>query len=234
MIDPVLQHHPYVPFETVIIVAGGTGQRMGNLLPKQFIEILGKPILLHTIERFLAYNPKIELIIGLPNDQFDFWKALCIKHGFDLPHQVVKGGASRFETVLNCLGAAQNTGIIAVHDSVRPCVDLQTIQACFATAREKGAAIPVVPLVDSIRQINPDGNMAVDRGRYVAVQTPQVFRANILIEAYKKPFKEFFTDDASVVEHAGHTISLEKGNRGNLKVTNPEDLILAEYYLKHL
>lgn len=216
-----------------IIVAGGKGTRMGNDIPKQFIEIAGKPILAHTIENFYRFDPNIDLIIVLPQNQQEYWKRLCAVHRITIPHLVVKGGETRFHSVLNGLSIIPDEGIVAIHDGVRPLTAHRVIENCFHVAEEKGGAIPVLPLTDSLRQIFPDkSSKAVDRTAFVAVQTPQTFRVEEIKKAYKLPYNDTFTDDASVYEAAGYIPELVEGNRENLKITLPVDLAIAEIGLK--
>jgi len=211
-----------------IIVAGGKGERMQTDIPKQFIEIQGKPILMHTIEAFTRFDVTMQIILVLPLSQIDFWKELCIKHDFKVIHQIVVGGKTRFESVRNGLTAVKSPVCVAVHDGVRPLVSTETIARCFDVAEQFGNAIPVVDLVDSIRQTTKNGSISVDRKAYKLVQTPQVFDADLLKNAYEQDFSEFFTDDASVVENLGTMINLVDGNRENIKITTSFDLLLAE------
>jgi len=215
----------------VIIVAGGKGERMQTEIPKQFLEIKGKPILMHTINQFRIYNSDIQLIIVLPVTQIEFWKDLCEKHNFKVPHEIIVGGSTRFESVKNGLKAVKIPSIIAVHDGVRPLVSVYTIARCFDEAEKNDAAIPVIELVDSIRQVTKSGNQSVDRNNFKLVQTPQIFDGELLKNAYQQEYSTFFTDDASVVESLGVTIKLVEGNRMNIKITNEFDLKLAEAYL---
>lgn len=218
--------------ETVIIVAGGRGSRMGAQQPKQFMEILGKPIILQTIDQFINYNNKIELIIGLPKAHFDTWDNLCKKYNFDYSHTIVQGGTTRFETVKNCLKKVKNKSLIAIHDSVRPCIPIKTISTAFKAAEKHGAVIPVIPVIDSLRMVQEDCNSIADRKLFRAVQTPQTFQYEILYSAYEQSFNIEFTDDASVVEKFGHSIFLVEGDYRNIKITTPTDLLMAEQLLK--
>lgn len=223
-----MQVTPNKDIETVIVVAGGKGERMQTDIPKQFIELKSRPILMHTIDVFIQYNNQIEVIVVLPESQIENWNLLCKKHAFEVKHQVVAGGSVRFESVRNGLKVASDSGFIAVHDGVRPLVGQTTIAACFREARTSGAAIPVVMPVESIRRIERNDSVAVNRDLFRLVQTPQVFEANILKKAYEQEFNSLFTDDASVVEASGVKISLVEGNRENIKITTPFDLKLAE------
>lgn len=217
-----------------IIVAGGKGERMGEQLPKQFLELAGKPILMHTIEKFYQAFPQTKIILALPENQFDYWEELCFKYRFtNTPHILVAGGKTRFESVKNALALVKEDGIVAVHDGVRPLVSTETIQLCFAEAEKYGAVIPVVDVVDSLRFVSKQDqtNKAVARNCYKNVQTPQCFKTEILLKAYKQDFDEAFTDDASVVEKLGYNIELVRGNVENIKITSPIDLIVAETLL---
>lgn len=204
---------------------------MGGDLPKQFILINGMPIIGHTLQRFAAFDPSMELIVVLPEGWISFWDEERLKYG--LPrHKIVAGGAERFHSVLNGINAvSSSTNLIAVHDAVRPCVGLETIQRCFAKANEKGAAIPVLKLVNSLRKVDETGSVSVDRASYRSVQTPQVFQADMLRKSYQQDFSVDFTDDASVVEKAGHVVSLVEGNPENVKATNQQDLIVLNHFL---
>ena len=200
---------------------------------KTILAIAGKPILAHTIEKFHRFDSSMELIVVLPAEQQTYWKQLCADYGITVPHHIANGGETRFHSVRNGLSLITSDGLVAIHDGVRPLVSTSVIETCFQVAEEKGGAIPVMPLVDSLRQIEPGGNSrAVDRSRFVTVQTPQTFRVELLKRAYTQPYDPTFTDDASVYEAAGYTPSLVDGNRENLKITLPMDLALAEILLK--
>ena len=219
-----------------IIVAGGSGTRFGAQLPKQFLELAAKPILMRTINAFWENRDgSFDVIITLPTGQMELWRALCERHGFVVPHRVVPGGETRWHSVKNALdsiGDIADVDVIAVHDGVRPLATANLINRVLDAARRDGAAIPVVPLNDSVRQLDGDGGShALDRSSLRAVQTPQAFDARLLIEAYRQPFDPTFTDDASVVERYGHQVTLVEGDPQNLKITRPMDLALAEYLL---
>ncbi|WP_266203784.1 2-C-methyl-D-erythritol 4-phosphate cytidylyltransferase [Pontibacter kalidii] len=218
--------------EYAIIVAGGSGSRMQHDLPKQFIQVAGKPILMHTIERFYKYNPAVRIVVVLPQEQLNTWRSLCQKHDFRLFHMTVPGGATRFGSVKNGLDAVMGDGLVAVHDGVRPFVEVETIQKAYEAAAKYGSAVVAVPPKDSIRELTEEGSHAVPRAKYKLVQTPQVFQASILRKAYEQPEQEHFTDDASVVESTGESITLVEGSYRNIKITTPEDLILAEAFAK--
>jgi len=215
-----------------IIVAGGNGSRMGTHIPKQFIEVAGKPILVHTIRQFHRFDKTIQIILVLPADQQDYWMELVERIRFNIPHQVAVGGETRFHSVKSGLSLVDGEALVAVHDGVRPLVSHKTIANCFSGAEEFGACIPVVPMVESLRYRNNDGNKAVDRSHYFSVQTPQVFHSDLLTKAYEQEFLEEFTDDASVVEHLGKPIHIVDGNPENIKITRPLDLKIAGLLLK--
>ena len=214
-----------------LIVAGGKGERMNANIPKQFLEIQGKPILMHTLEAFYRFDVTIQLILVLPSVQIEFWDGLCKKHAFTLPHQIIEGGNARFYSVKNGLDIITKPSLVAVHDGVRPLVSLETIARCFEAAEKFDAAIPVVDLVDSIRHITKTGSQSVDRNLYKLVQTPQIFDSKLLKEAYEQDFSPLFTDDASVIEALGKPIHLVEGNRENIKITTEFDLRIAETLL---
>jgi 2-C-methyl-D-erythritol 4-phosphate cytidylyltransferase len=211
----------------VIIVAGGSGSRMGTEIPKQFLELCGKPVLMHTIQVFHDFDPESKIILVLPEDQQQFWKGLCLKHSFSLLHQVVSGGKTRFHSVLNGLSQIEDEGIVFIHDGVRPLVSRETLDRCLETAQKLGNAIPVLPVTESLRKLAGDLNISVDRSQYFSVQTPQTFRCEQILEAFQQDFDPAFTDDASVAEKAGFTIQMVEGNRENIKITTPIDLIFA-------
>lgn len=224
-----------------VIVAGGKGSRMGSDLPKQFIPLCGKPILMHTLERFHEWDPSADLIVVLPAEQFSYWKMLCREIDCQIPHQLAEGGATRFHSVKNGLlliarqleseGCDARQAVVGIHDGVRPFVSTEVIESCFATAEEKGTAVPVTGVVDSLREGTMDESHPVNRDRYFAVQTPQVFRADLLLHAYHQEYITTFTDDASVIEADGHRITTVLGNRENIKITTPSDLKTAEALL---
>lgn len=219
--------------QAVIIVAGGKGERMKSETPKQFLECAGLPVLMHTIKVFWEYNNEIDIVLTLPKQHIDYWNALVKQYRFSISHRIAEGGNTRFCSVKNALDLLdKDFGLVAIHDGVRPLVNVETIKNCFDTAEEKGNAIPVHNLSESIRKIEDNGSIALDRSNYKLVQTPQVFDTSILKESYKQPFSENFTDDASVVEAAGHKVYLVEGNVENIKITTPFDLTLATILLK--
>ena len=215
-----------------LIVAGGKGLRMGTDLPKQFLPIGGKPVLMHTLEAFYRYSSKIQLILVLPHSQQDYWRELCAKYDFTLPHRVADGGETRFHSVKNGLAVIQEDGLVAVHDGVRPFVSQDVIARCYELAETGKAVVPVVGVVETVRQINENGSVTVDRERYKLVQTPQVFTVSLLKRAYSQDYVPEFTDDASVVEALGHPVCLIPGNRENIKLTTPFDLKMAEVLIE--
>lgn len=211
----------------VLIVAGGKGLRMGTELPKQFLLIGGKPLLMRTLEAFYAYSPEIQIILVLPHSQQAYWSKLCKEHHFSLPHKVVDGGDTRFHSVKNGLALVKTPGLVGVHDGVRPFVSQEVIARCYDLAAEKKAVIPVADIVDTVRCLEEENSVTVNRDSYKLVQTPQVFEASLLKEAYEQPYNIHFTDDASVVEALGISVFLTTGNRENIKITTPFDLKIA-------
>ncbi len=213
--------------EHIIIVAGGKGLRMGSDTPKQFLPVGGVPVLMRTIRRFREYSDRLNIILVLPESQQERWRELCREHGFDVSYTLATGGETRFHSVRNGIAAipADADGVAAVHDGVRPFPSVEVIGRCYEAARTHGAAIPVTPVVETLRHI-ADGT--VQRADYRLVQTPQAFRLDLLRKAYAQPYSDLFTDDASVVESAGHAITLVDGNRENIKITTPFDMTVAE------
>ena len=208
----------------VIIVAGGKGLRMGSDLPKQFLPVGGKPVLMHTLEVFRKYDAAIQLILVLPREQQNFWKQLCREHDFDVEHRAADGGETRFHSVKNGLALVQAPGLVGVHDGVRPFVSVEVIRRCYDLAEQHKAVIPVVDVVETLRHLTEVGSETVSRNDYKLVQTPQVFDVELLKQAYEQEFTPFFTDDASVVEAMGVPVHLAAGNRENIKITTPFDL----------
>ena len=214
-----------------VIVAGGKGLRMGSELPKQFLCIGGKPILMHTLEAFHRFDGAMQLILVLPYDHQPLWHKLCKEHAFSLPYLLADGGETRFHSVKNGLKLITEDGIVAIHDGVRPFVSCEVLERCFTAAATRQAVLPVIPVVDTVRELIAEGSHTVDRNAYKLVQTPQVFDVALLKTAYEQPFTPFFTDDASVVEALGRPITLVEGNRENIKITTPFDLKIAEALL---
>lgn len=216
--------------KSIIIVAGGKGLRMGGDIPKQFLPIGGKPILMHTIDRFLQYDASMQVVLVLPESQQDYWRTLCQQYHFSQPYALANGGETRFHSVKNGLAkVSPDATLIGVHDGVRPFVSLDTIRATYEEAARSEAVVPVIDVVETVRHlISPQVSETVPRSDYKLVQTPQVFSATLLRQAYAQPYTDFFTDDASVVERFGHPVTLVPGNRENIKITTPFDLTIAE------
>lgn len=214
-----------------IILAGGSGLRMGNSLPKQFLKLGDRPILMHTISKFAEAIENCRIIVVLPENHTEYWKDLCNEYGFKIPHITCTGGETRYDSVKNGLQYIENADIVAVHDGVRPFVSHSIIKKAIADARVFGAVIPAVPIVDSLRVVDEYTNKAVDRKNYRIIQSPQVFKTKILTEAYKIPFRETFTDDASVVEANGVKVYLYEGSPNNIKITSPIDMLTGEAIL---
>jgi 2-C-methyl-D-erythritol 4-phosphate cytidylyltransferase len=211
----------------VIIVAGGSGKRMGAEIPKQFLELAGRPVLMHTIERFKAFNESIEIITVLPENQLRHWIELQRKYSFTVPQTIVKGGSTRFYSVKNGLKFVNIPGLVAIHDGVRPFVSLDTIRRCFETAEKLGNAIPSISPTESLRLITDIGSRPVNRFHVKQIQTPQVFSAGLIKKAYLQEYKPEYSDDATVLEDSGEKINLIEGNREYIKITNPEDLLIS-------
>ena len=214
-----------------LIVAGGKGLRMGTDIPKQFLPIGGKPVLMRTLEAFYAYNQAMQLIVVLPHSQQAYWARLCEEYHFSLPHRVADGGEARFHSVRNGLAWVETPGRVGVHDGVRPFVSPEVIARCYALASTKKAVVPVIPVVETVRHLVDGGSLTVNREEYRLVQTPQVFDVELLKKAYEQPYSPAFTDDASVVEALGVPVALTEGNRENIKITTPFDLRVAEALL---
>ena len=214
----------------IIIVAGGKGLRMGSDIPKQFLPIGGKPVLMRTIERFRAYSADLQIILVLPEAQQDYWRQLCEQYHFQVHYQLANGGETRFHSVQNGLALIPDDaqGVVGVHDGVRPFPSVEVIRNCYETAREKKAVIPVIPVVETVRHLEGEGSVTVPRGEYRLVQTPQTFDIQLLKAANRQPYNDGFTDDASVVESYGYQITLVEGNRENIKITTPYDMLVAE------
>ena len=231
----------------IIIVAGGKGLRMGSDIPKQFLPIGGKPVLMRTIERFREYSAELQIILVLPREQQAYWRQLCQEYAFPLPlegagggsYLLANGGETRFHSVQNGLALIPDDaeGVVGVHDGVRPFPSLDVIRRCYETAREKKAIIPVIPVVETLRRITQKepsllcNSVTVPRGDYRLVQTPQTFDIQLLKAANRQSYQETFTDDASVVEAYGQEVSMVEGNRENIKITTPFDICIAEAIL---
>ena len=210
-------------------MAGGKGLRMGSDIPKQFLPIGGKPVLMRTIERFRAYSADLQIILVLPEAQQDYWQKLCEQYHFEVAYQLANGGQTRFHSVQNGLALIPDDaqGVVGVHDGVRPFPSIEVIRNCYETARTAQAVIPVVPVVETLRHISLTSK-TVPRNEYRLVQTPQTFDIQLLKAANRQPYNDGFTDDASVVESYGHQITLVEGNRENIKITTPYDITVAE------
>lgn len=211
-----------------LIVAGGKGLRMGGELPKQYLPLGdGIPVLMRTLKAFYTYDSQLKLILVLPADHESYWKELCDKYDFEIPHQIVGGGETRFHSVRNGLEFVSGSGLVGVHDGVRPFVSTEVIARCYETAQLDKAAIPVIEVVETVRHLIDTGSKTVNRNDYRLVQTPQVFDVALLKKAYDQEYTPFFTDDASVVEAMGVSVTLVEGNRENIKITTPFDLKIA-------
>ncbi len=218
----------------VIIVAGGKGLRMGSDIPKQFLPVAGKPILMRTIERFHEYDAQLNIILVLPEEQQTYWKNLCEEYHFSIDHTIVNGGDTRFQSSKNGLAAIPDNedGVVGIHDGVRPFVSKDVIEECYDTAREEYAAIPVYAVTDTLRYIDKrGGGKNVLRDDYRIVQTPQTFDISLAKQAFDQGYKEQFTDDASVIESLGCQVAMVEGNRENIKITTPFDIKVAEALL---
>jgi 2-C-methyl-D-erythritol 4-phosphate cytidylyltransferase len=216
---------------SIIITAGGIGKRMGGDMPKQFIEIAGKPLLIHTLELFYSADPAAQLILTLPPDWKQFWIDLLEKHSCSISHTIVDGGNERYHSIKNALSICTGK-FIAVHDGVRPLVSKETVKRCFDSVEQYGQVIPVIPLKESLRQIFDDTSRSVNRSNFCLVQTPQCFKKEVLTKAYNIPYHNGITDDASLVEEAGYIIHLVEGNEENVKITTQLDLIIAEQLVR--
>lgn len=207
---------------------------MQSDVPKQFMLLGNKPVLMHTIDMFFKFDPKINIILVLPESQIAYWEQLCSEYAYNQDLKIAKGGALRFESVKNGLSLVYEDGIVGIHDGVRPFVSVDVISRAYRAAAEQGAVIPTRDMEESLRFSDAQTNHAVNREHLKIVQTPQVFQTNIIKTAYSSPFKEEFTDDASVVESAGYSIHLIKGNRENIKLTTPFDFIVGHALLNDI
>ena len=201
---------------------------MGGDIPKQFLPVCGKPVLMRTIEAFYTYDNQIHVILVLPVSQQEYWRELCQTYNFNLPHEIADGGDTRFHSVSNGLALVDGEGLVGIHDGVRPFVSQEVIARCFAEAEQKKAVIPVIGVVETVRCLEGEDSVTVPRDKYKLVQTPQVFDVALLKQAYHQDYTDMFTDDASVVEALGEKVYLVEGNRENIKLTTPFDLKLAE------
>ena len=220
--------------KAVVIVAGGSGTRMQSNIPKQFLLLRDLPVLMHTINVFYDYDNQIDIVLVLPKSQFDYWNKLCEKHSFLIKHTLVEGGKERFFSVKNGLDKILNQfGLIAIHDGVRPLIDVEMIRRGEKIAQQNKSAIPVVPVSSSVRIIDNDKSRHFDRNKIKIVQTPQIFEISLIKRVYSLDYKSIFTDDASVVEDKGYSVSLYNGNIENIKITNKFDLKFAEFLLSN-
>jgi len=215
-----------------VIVAGGSGTRMNTEIPKQFLLLNGRPVIMHTIAAFYASAQKPEIVVVLNKQHFNTWKQLCEEYCFEIPHQLVAGGKARFHSVKNALDTIPETAVVAIHDAVRPLITTEIISSAYQQALDKGNAVVAVPSKDSVRWHNGRGiSQNLNRSEVFLVQTPQIFQSAILKKAYEQEYLEEFTDDASVVEHSGVKINLFPGDPENLKITFPADLRIASLLL---
>ena len=216
---------------SIVIVAGGKGKRMGSNVPKQFLVLKNEPVIMHTIRKFYNWDNRCEIVLVLPFSQKTYWENLVKEYNFNIPVLVTSGGNTRFHSVKNELSKTSGD-VIGIHDGVRPLVSEETIKNCFDVAKKEGNATPCLPINDSLRIVENNANRTVDRSKFYKIQTPQVFQRSVLLKAFEQEFAEEFTDDASVVEKTGEVIQLIKGNEENIKITRPFDLKIAEVFLK--
>jgi 2-C-methyl-D-erythritol 4-phosphate cytidylyltransferase len=212
---------------TVIIVAAGSGKRLKHPIPKQFLELKGKPVIMHTAEAFYKYDPQMEFIIVLASDKVAFWNDLKKKHAFQIPHKIAIGGATRFHSVKNGLQKVEKGNIVAVHDAARPFVSQDTIKQCFNTAEKEGNCIPTLDIAESVRMANGNTNTSINRLDIKIVQTPQIAKLEIFKKAFLQDYQPEFTDEAKVLENAGYKINIIQGNQENIKITTPFDWKIA-------
>jgi len=217
-----------------IIVAGGTGSRMQGEVPKQFLLLSGKPVIMYSVEAFIAYDPSIQIILVIHPGYLDYWNKLCLEFSISNRFLLVKGGKSRFESVRNGLKLINEDGLVAIHDAARPVIDAGFIANLFSAAAIYGSAIPAVPLNDTIRIVDGDTSHQADRTFLRAIQTPQVFKVPEIKRAYTQPYQPTFTDDGSVMEAAGFQVNLATGRQGNIKITHLQDIAVAEVLLRGL
>ncbi|HRN36446.1 MAG TPA: 2-C-methyl-D-erythritol 4-phosphate cytidylyltransferase [Flavobacteriales bacterium] len=217
--------------QVAIIVAGGSGKRMGAPVPKQFLLLGGKPVLCRTIEAFRRFDGAMQLVVVLPTEQIEPWRELCSKHGFTPAHTVVPGGPERFHSVREGLRQVRHDGLVAVHDGVRPLVSTELIGRCFEAGATHGGAIPVVPVPASVREVEGLRSRAVDRSKLRMVQTPQCFALPLLRKAFELPYDPAFTDEATLVERTGASVHLVEGEEANIKITTSVDMVVAEALL---
>jgi 2-C-methyl-D-erythritol 4-phosphate cytidylyltransferase len=217
-----------------ILVGGGSGSRMQQDIPKQFLLLDGKPVLMHTLEAFYQSEPRPEIVVVLNVDFHEYWEKLCKTYQFSIPHTLVKAGLERFFSVKNGLKLVKGKALVAIHDAVRPIIKKEKIEQAYSYAEVHGNAVLAIPSKDSVRLSDTKGNKALARELFYLIQTPQIFTSNMLKKAYQQEFRTSFTDDASVVEHVGVAIHLVEGDPKNIKITYPEDLALAQVFLKQI
>ncbi len=215
-----------------LVVAGGSGTRMQTAVPKQFLELKGKPLLMHTLQAVARAAPAAEIVLVLSQDGFRIWEELCLRYHFAIRHRTVNGGASRFESVRNGLSAGLQGAGTAIHDGVRPFLSPGLLERLYHGMKQFGNAIPVMPFSDSVREIHGNENRAADRSSFVRVQTPQLFNTAQITKAYLQCNNPDFTDDAGVFEAAGYSVHLVEGDRNNIKITTPEDFRFAAFMLQ--
>lgn len=216
---------------SIIVTAGGIGKRMEAKLPKQFMLINERPILMYTIEQFYNFDAKAQIILTLPSDWKDYWEDLIQENDFRIPHRIIEGGKERYDSIKNALELCSGEYIM-VHDGVRPLVNTDTLMSCSIEVRRKKAVVPVVDVTESMRIIDGESSRSVDRAKYKIVQTPQCFESEVLKKAYEQEFHSGITDDASLVEESGVEIYMVDGNIENIKITTKTDLLYAEQLLK--
>jgi 2-C-methyl-D-erythritol 4-phosphate cytidylyltransferase len=214
-----------------IIVAAGTGSRMNSGLPKQFLLLAGKPVLYYSLKAFFENDTSTIQVVVLAKQEVTFWKEMCQKHKIQIPHQIVIGGNTRNESVRNGLNFLSGEGIVAIHDGARPFVNNEIIENCFLSAEKNGSGVACVKVKDSVRLVKESGNSALERDSLRLMQTPQTFQLSLIKKAFERLGDSNSTDDATVAEKAGHEIHLVEGSYQNLKITTPEDLILASALL---
>lgn len=216
----------------VVVVAGGSGHRMGGPIPKQYLELKGKPLILHTLEKFYAFDPQIKVVLVMAKSHIKFWEKISISYEPCFGIVVAEGGETRYDSVKSGLQHIEGGMMVGVHDAVRPLVSLETIGRCYEAASGTGSGIPVVEMDDSVRMVRENGRSEnLERGKLKRIQTPQVFRSDQIKEAYKQTCDPFFTDDASVYESLFGQVTLVEGNIENIKITTPADLKLASLIL---
>ncbi|NQV02143.1 MAG: 2-C-methyl-D-erythritol 4-phosphate cytidylyltransferase, partial [Bacteroidia bacterium] len=199
--------------------------------PKQFLLLEGIPVVMHSLAAFSRFDESIRILLSLPEPIFDKWQELQKVHGLNIPHELIPGGETRFHSVRNCLKHLDGTGLVAIHDGARPLLSQELIRRLFTTAEKEGNAIPVVPVNESIREVEGSSNKPADRSRFRIVQTPQIFQTSLIQQAYSQPYQPDFTDDATVLESIGKSIHLVEGDPANLKITYSVDLLMAKALL---